>query len=212
VKRLPKFASIVDRDVTVPSNIPIDINDRPHRIRNATIMKKRDTLLMCAPIHVHVLPFHRQQRHHPIVKEVLRQSKQPRHDSIMDRMVILSIDALTCVNYRPQPKATRIWHELWLIESATNVNKRVTLLTFVPICDTALMWQWCHVNSQLPGKLYRVYYPVAIPTKAPSNQRTRLCSSAAPGNQAHEQSSDSYCWEPEHVEAACNSKHHEGSN
>jgi hypothetical protein len=93
VKRLPKFASIVDRDVTLPSNIPIDANDRPHRTRNATIVKKRDTLLMHAPIHVHVLLFHHQQRQHPITKEVLRQSQRPRRDSIMDRLVILPIDA-----------------------------------------------------------------------------------------------------------------------
>jgi hypothetical protein len=139
VKRLPKFASIVDREVTSPSNVPINANNRPHRTRNATIVKKMDTLLMCAPIRVHVLPFHHQQRQHPITKEVLRQSKRPRHVSIMDRLVILSIDALTCVNYRPQPKATRIWHELRPIRSATTVDKRVTLLTFVPIHDTALM-------------------------------------------------------------------------
>jgi hypothetical protein len=31
----------------------------------------------------------------------------------MDRLVILPIDAPTCVNYRSQPKATRIWRELW---------------------------------------------------------------------------------------------------
>jgi hypothetical protein len=139
VKRLPKFASIVDRDVTVPSNIPIDTNDRPHWTRNATIMKKRDTLLMCAPIHVHVLPFHHQQRHHPIIKEVLHQSKRPCHDSIMDMLVILPIDAPTYVNYRPQPKATRIWRELRPTRSATNMDKRITLLMSVPINDTTLM-------------------------------------------------------------------------
>jgi hypothetical protein len=77
VKRLSKFASIVDRDVTLPSNILIDANDRPHRIRNATIVKKSDTLLMHAPIHVHILLFHHQPRQHPITKEGLRQSKQP---------------------------------------------------------------------------------------------------------------------------------------
>jgi hypothetical protein len=73
VKGLPKFASIVDREVTLPSNVPIDTNERPHRTRNATIVKKRDTLLLLAPIHGHVLLFHRQQRQHPITKEVLRQ-------------------------------------------------------------------------------------------------------------------------------------------
>jgi hypothetical protein len=67
---------------------------------------------MRAPIHVHVLPFHRQRRQQPITQEVLRQSKRPHHISIMDRLVILPIDALICVNYRPQPKATRIWHKL----------------------------------------------------------------------------------------------------
>jgi hypothetical protein len=139
MKRLSKFASIVGRDVTLPSNIPIDANDRPHRTRNATIVKKRDTLLMCAPIHVHVLPFHHQQRQHPITKEVLRQSKRPRHDSIMDRLVILPIDARTRVNYRPQPKATRIWHELRPTRSATTMEKRITLLMSVPINNTALM-------------------------------------------------------------------------
>jgi hypothetical protein len=70
-KRLPWFASIVDRDVTLPSNVLIDANDRPHRTRNATIVKKRNTLLLLPPIHVHVLPFHHQQRQHPITKEVL---------------------------------------------------------------------------------------------------------------------------------------------
>jgi hypothetical protein len=94
---------------------------------------------MCAPIHVHVLPFHRQQRQHPVTEKVLRQSKRPRHVSIMGRLVILPIDASTCVNYRPQPKATRIWHELWPRRSATTVDKRVTLLMFVPIRDTTLM-------------------------------------------------------------------------
>jgi hypothetical protein len=38
------------------------IPHRPHRTRNATIVKKRDTLLLLAPIHVHVLLFHHQQR------------------------------------------------------------------------------------------------------------------------------------------------------
>jgi hypothetical protein len=131
----------MDREVTLPSNIPINANDRPHRIRNATIVKKRDTLLMCCPIHVHVLLFHRQQRQHPITKEALRQSKQPRHVLIMDRLVILPIDAPTCINYQPQPKATRIWHELRFTRSATTVDKRVTLLMSVPTNDTALMWQ-----------------------------------------------------------------------
>jgi hypothetical protein len=68
---------------------------------NATIVEKRDTLLMRAPIHIHILLFHHQQRQHPITKEVLRQSKRPRHVSIMDMLVILPIDAPTCVNYRP---------------------------------------------------------------------------------------------------------------
>jgi hypothetical protein len=40
VKRLAKLASIVDRDVTLPFNVPIDANDRPHWTRNATIVKK----------------------------------------------------------------------------------------------------------------------------------------------------------------------------
>jgi hypothetical protein len=133
------FASIVDREVTLPSNVPIDANNRPHRTRNATIVKERDTLLLLAPIHVHVLLFHFQQRQHPIIKEVLRQSKRPRHVSIRDRLVILTIDAPTCVDYRPQPKTTRTWHELWPTRSATTVDKRVTLLMSVPINDTALM-------------------------------------------------------------------------
>jgi hypothetical protein len=81
-------------------------------------------------------------RQHPITKEVLRQSKRPRHDSIMDRLVILPIDARTRVNYRPQPKATRIWHELRPTRSATTMEKRITLLMSVPINNTALMWQW----------------------------------------------------------------------
>jgi hypothetical protein len=38
-----------------------------------------------------------------------------------------------------QPKATRIWHELQSTRSATSVVKRVTLLMYVPINDTALM-------------------------------------------------------------------------
>jgi hypothetical protein len=50
------------------------------------------------------------------------------------------------------------------------------------------------------------------PASAPSNRRTRLCSSAAPGDQAHRQSLDSYYWEPEHAKATDNSKHHEGSS
>jgi hypothetical protein len=48
-----------------------------------------------------------------------------------------------------------------------------------------------HFNSQLPDQLYRVYCPPAILAKTPSN-RTTLCSSAAPSDQAHQQSSDSY--------------------
>jgi hypothetical protein len=139
VKILAKFASIVGREVTLLSNVPIDANDRPLRTRYATIVKKRDTLLMHGPIHVHVLLFHHQQRQHPITKEVLRQSKRPRHVSIMDRLIILPIDALTCVNYRPQPKATRIWHELRPTRSATTMDKRATLLMSVPINNTALM-------------------------------------------------------------------------
>jgi hypothetical protein len=39
------------------------------------------------------------------------------------------------------PKATRIWHKLQPMRSATTVDKRVTLLMYVPINDTALMWQ-----------------------------------------------------------------------
>jgi hypothetical protein len=73
VKRLPKFVSIVARVVTLPSSVPIDASDRPHRTRIATIMKKRDTLLLLAPIHVHVLLFHRQEMQHPITKGVLHQ-------------------------------------------------------------------------------------------------------------------------------------------
>jgi hypothetical protein len=118
---------------------PIDANDRPHRTRNATIVKKRGTLLMRDPIHVHVLPFHHQQRQHPIIKEVLRQSKRPHCVSIMDRLIILPIDSVTYVNYRPQPKATRIWHELQPTRSDTNMDKRVTLLMSVPINNTTLM-------------------------------------------------------------------------
>jgi hypothetical protein len=94
---------------------------------------------MRAPIHVHVLLFHHQPRQHPITKEVLHQPMRPHHVSIMDRLVILPIDAPTCVNYRPQPEATRIWHELWPTRSGTTMDKRVTVLTFVPIHNTALM-------------------------------------------------------------------------
>jgi hypothetical protein len=36
-----KIASIVNRDVTLPSNAPIDANDRPHRTRNVINVKKR---------------------------------------------------------------------------------------------------------------------------------------------------------------------------
>jgi hypothetical protein len=139
VKRLPKFASIMDRNVDLPSNVLIAANDRPHRTRNGTIVKKMDTLLLRAPIHVHVLLFHCQRSQHPITREVLRQSKQSRHVSIMDRLVILPINAPTCVNYRLQPKATKIWHELQSTRSATTVDKRVTSLMYVPINDTALM-------------------------------------------------------------------------
>jgi hypothetical protein len=46
-----------------------------------------------------------------------------------------------------------------------------------------LVYKKCY-NSQL----------AAIPPKAPSNRRTRLCNSVAPGDQADEQSSDSYFW------------------
>jgi hypothetical protein len=131
----------VDRVVTLPSSVPIDANDRPHRTRNATIVKERDTLLVHTPIHIHVLLFHHQQRY-PITKEILHQLKRPCHVLIMDRLVILLIDALTCVNYRPQPKETRMWHELWPTGSATTMDRRVTLLTFVPIYDINLTWQW----------------------------------------------------------------------
>jgi hypothetical protein len=72
-------------------------------------------------------------------KGVLHQSKQPRHVLIMDMLFILPINASTSVNYRPQPKATRMWHELWPIGSATTVDRRVTLLMFVSIHDTTLM-------------------------------------------------------------------------
>jgi hypothetical protein len=139
VKRLPKFASIVTRVATLASSVPIDDNDIPHRTRNATIMKKRDTLLLCALIHDHVLLFHRQHRQHQITKEVLHQLKQPRYLSMVDKLVMLPINAPTRVNYRPQPKATRMWHELQPTGSVTTVDRRVTLLTFVPIHDTALM-------------------------------------------------------------------------
>jgi hypothetical protein len=71
----------------------------------------------------------------------------------------------------------------------------------VPWCDNG-----SHVNSQSLGQLYRVYYPATILAKAPSNRRTRLCSSAAPNAQAHQQSSDSYYWELEHADATGNSK------
>jgi hypothetical protein len=112
VKRLPKFASIAARVVTLPSSVPIDPNDRHHRTRNAIIVKKMDTLLLHAAIHVHVLLFHRQQRQHLTTKEVLHQLKRPWHDSIMDRLIILPIDAPTSISYWPQPKATRMWYKL----------------------------------------------------------------------------------------------------
>jgi hypothetical protein len=48
----------------------------------------------------------------PLTKEVLRQLKRPHHVSIMDKLVILPTDALISVDYRPQPKATKMWHEL----------------------------------------------------------------------------------------------------
>jgi hypothetical protein len=95
--------------------------------------------LLIVPIHIHILLFHHQQMQHPITKEVLHQSKRPRHVSIMDRLVNLPIDAPTSVSYRPQPKGTKMWHELWPAGSTTTVNKRVTLLMFVPIHDTAQM-------------------------------------------------------------------------
>jgi hypothetical protein len=104
-------------------------------------MEREVTLLLLAPIHVHVLLLHLQQRQHPIMKEVLCQSKRPRHVLIMDRLVILPSGAPTSVSYRPQPKATRMWHKLWPIGSATIVDKRVTLLTFVPIRDATVMCQ-----------------------------------------------------------------------
>jgi hypothetical protein len=66
-------------------------------------------------------------KRHPITKEVIRQLKRPHHISIVDRLVILPIDALTSVNYRPQPKTTRLWHELWTTGSATIVDKKVTI-------------------------------------------------------------------------------------
>jgi hypothetical protein len=107
-KRLSKFASIVARVVTLPSSVPIDANDKLQLRRNATIVERYVTLLLLAPIYDHVLLFHHQQRH-PITKEVLRQSKRPRHVLIMDMLVILPINALTSVNYRPQPKATTMF-------------------------------------------------------------------------------------------------------
>jgi hypothetical protein len=131
MKRWPKFASIVDRVLTLPSNVPIDANNRFQLRGNATIMETEVTLVLPAPIHVHL--FYHQQRHHPFTKEVLRQLKQPRHVSIMDNLVILPSDNSTYVNYRPQPKATRMWHELWPTRSATTVDRRVTLLLRAPI-------------------------------------------------------------------------------
>jgi hypothetical protein len=98
VKRLSKFASIVARVVTLPSNVPIDANDKLQLRGNATIVEREVTLLLLAPIRIHALLFHNQQRH-PITKEVLRQSKQPRHVLIMDSLVILQINAPTSVNY-----------------------------------------------------------------------------------------------------------------
>jgi hypothetical protein len=94
-----KFASIVAKVVTLPSSVLIDANDKPHRARNITITKKRDTLILCAQIHVHVVLFLYQQSQHPVSRDVLRQSKQSHHVLIMDKLVILPIDALTCVNY-----------------------------------------------------------------------------------------------------------------
>jgi hypothetical protein len=139
VKRLPKFATIVDKVVTLPSSVPIDDNDRPHRTRNATIAKKWDTLLFHAPIHVHVLLFHCQQSQHLVSGNILCPSKRSCHVLIMDKLVILPIDASTCVSYQAQPKATRMCHELQPTRSATTVVKRVTLVTAVPIHDTALI-------------------------------------------------------------------------
>jgi hypothetical protein len=129
VKRLPKFATIVDKVVTLPSSVPIDDNDRPHRTRNATIAKKWDTLLFHAPIHVHVLLFHCQQSQHLVSGNILCPSKRSCHVLIMDKLVILPIDASACVS----------WHELRPTRSATTVVKRVTLVTAVPIHDTALI-------------------------------------------------------------------------
>jgi hypothetical protein len=60
----------------------------------------------------------------------------------------------------------------------------------------------CHIFSCI----------ILVPAKAPSNRRTRLCSFTASSEQAHRQSLDSYCWEPEHADDAGNSKHHEGSS
>jgi hypothetical protein len=47
----------------------------------------------------------------------------------------------------------------------------------------------------------RQHSPAVIPIKATSNQ-TRLCNSVVLGDQAHQQSLDSYCWQLEHEEAA----------
>jgi hypothetical protein len=122
---------------------------------------------MRAPIYVHVLLFHRQQRQQPITKEVLRQSKWPRHISIMDRLVVLPIDAPTCVSYRPQPKATRIWHELQSTRSATTMDKRVTLLMSVPINNTARSTLLCLLSGSNSNK-----GPIQ-----PKNKAMQLCNS-----------------------------------
>jgi hypothetical protein len=104
MKRLPKFASIVARMVTWPSSVPIDTNDRLQLRGNATIVEREVTLLFRAPIHVHFLLFHHQQRQHPVTKKVLCQSKWPHQVSIMDILSFCQSMPWAVSTIKPNPR------------------------------------------------------------------------------------------------------------
>jgi hypothetical protein len=70
------------------------------------------------------------KRQHPTIKKVLRQLKQPRYVSIVERLAILPIDAPKTEKIRKfkAPQPTRLQPKTQREISATIMDRRVTLL------------------------------------------------------------------------------------
>jgi hypothetical protein len=86
------------------------------------------------------------KRKHPITKEVLRQLKRPRCFSIVDRLVILPIDALIDVSVlllhhtSTDLKLLQMQTKFEDIKSATIVDRMVTSLNRAPTHVLVFLW------------------------------------------------------------------------